>query len=154
MEFVLKLKLEFTKSLLYDIFTQLNLGSKRSGVTSFNPHSTYYILNPHGDLKNTEKRFANFFTNEKGWSGVIGSPPSHEEFTAALRDKDLYVYVCKHHFLLAQCILDGMCVCEEKGSTYNLHSLLQVLWSQCWSFSGFKWFPATQLSSHCTAGWL
>ena len=58
---------------------------------TFNPGSAYYILNPHGDLKNTEKRFANFFSNERGWSGVIGSPPSNEEFSTALQEKDLYV---------------------------------------------------------------
>ena len=70
---------------------QLNSGDKDGGVLSFNPHSAYYILNPHGDLKNTEKRFANFFANERSWSGVMGSPPSHEEFAAALQEKDLYV---------------------------------------------------------------
>ena len=72
-------------------FTQINSTDEKGGVVSFNPHSAYYVLNPHGDLKNTEKRFANFFTNESGWSGVTGSPPSHEEFAAALQENDLYV---------------------------------------------------------------
>ena len=60
-------------------------------MVTFDPHSAYYILNPHGDLKNTEKRFANMFANERGWSGVIGTPPSNEEFSAALQKKDFYV---------------------------------------------------------------
>ncbi|OBZ78082.1 hypothetical protein A0H81_02757 [Grifola frondosa] len=58
------------------------------------PRRTYYILNPSGDLKGTEGRFAAWVRGMKnvGWKGVIGRPPSEQQFTDALSRQDLVVY--------------------------------------------------------------
>lgn len=55
------------------------------------PKSTYYVLNPSGDLKGTEGRFSSWLTemNKLGWEGSIGRPPSEQQFLDALTRKDL-----------------------------------------------------------------
>ena len=56
-----------------------------------NPRKTYYMLNPSGDLKRTEGRFAEWLKemHKVGWHGIVGRPPSEQEFLDALRRKDL-----------------------------------------------------------------
>lgn len=54
-------------------------------------HSTYFVVNPQGDLKKTEKMFGDWFSNEKGWNGVVGQPPDPSKLSTALQEKDLYV---------------------------------------------------------------
>jgi separase len=55
-----------------------------------NPRSTYYVLNPSGDLKGTEGRFSWLKEmNSFGWEGTIGRPPSEQQFLDALSRKDL-----------------------------------------------------------------
>lgn len=44
-----------------------------------------YILNPAGDLTNTEQRMGPFL-EAKGWRGIVGRPPTLEEFASALTD--------------------------------------------------------------------
>ena len=48
--------------------------------TYVDPRLTYYIINPSGDLKNTEKTFAKWFEREEGWEGVVGKPPTSAQF--------------------------------------------------------------------------
>ena len=55
------------------------------------PRKAFYVLNPRGDLPNTEKVFAGWFTNEQGWRGVVGRSPTSEEFTVALQNHSLFV---------------------------------------------------------------
>lgn len=52
---------------------------------------TYYVLNPSGDLKGTETRFASWLRemHEYGWEGTISRPPSEQQFLNALAKKDL-----------------------------------------------------------------
>ncbi|NXE58007.1 ESPL1 protein, partial [Casuarius casuarius] len=57
-----------------------------------NPGSTFYILNPHNNLPDTEERFRSWFESEPGWSGVTGATPSQEQMQAALSEHDLYIY--------------------------------------------------------------
>ncbi|XP_069735535.1 separin [Phaenicophaeus curvirostris] len=61
-----------------------------SGV---NPSSTFYLLNPHRNLPNTEKLFRSWFESEPGWKGVTGAIPSPEQMQAALQERDLYIYM-------------------------------------------------------------
>ncbi|EGO04017.1 hypothetical protein SERLA73DRAFT_84238 [Serpula lacrymans var. lacrymans S7.3] len=58
------------------------------------PRKAYYVLNPSGDLKGTEGRFASWLGSmrEVGWEGVIGRPPSEQQFLDALTRKDLVIY--------------------------------------------------------------
>ena len=44
-----------------------------------------YILNPAGDLANTEQRMGPFL-EQRGWSGIVGRPPTLKEFSTALTD--------------------------------------------------------------------
>lgn len=58
-----------------------------------NPRSTYYVLNPSGDLTKSEIRFG-AWTKEMaapavGWQGVVGRVPSEQELLDALAKKDL-----------------------------------------------------------------
>ena len=59
------------------------------------PKKTYYVLNPSGDLKNTEGRFAGWLRDMSsvGWEGVVGRPPSELQLSNALTRKDLVMYV-------------------------------------------------------------
>jgi separase len=55
------------------------------------PRKTYYVLNPSGDLGRTEGRFAAWLKNmhKVGWKGLVGRPPSEQQFLDALRREDL-----------------------------------------------------------------
>lgn len=55
------------------------------------PRKTYYILNPSGDLKNTEGRFLGWLKDMKsiGWEGIVGRAPSELQLSNALTRKDL-----------------------------------------------------------------
>jgi separase len=53
----------------------------------------FFMLNPSGDLKGTEGRFKSWLEQMRsvGWEGVIGRPPSEQQFLDALARKDLVV---------------------------------------------------------------
>ena len=56
------------------------------------PTSTYVILNPSGDLKNTEGRFVDWVSQMQkgaGWEAIVGRAPSETEMSNALSTKDL-----------------------------------------------------------------
>ncbi|XP_076870727.1 separin [Brachyhypopomus gauderio] len=57
------------------------------------PKQVYFVLNPDGNLPETEKRFRDWFTSEPVWQGVCGSPPDPEQLQEAVSTKDLYIYV-------------------------------------------------------------
>lgn len=61
---------------------------------SVDPRKTFFVLNPSGDLKGTEGRFKSWLEQMRsvGWEGVIGRPPSEQQFLDALARKDLVVY--------------------------------------------------------------
>ncbi|XP_033927448.1 separin isoform X2 [Melopsittacus undulatus] len=71
-----------------------SLAQKAGSVLSrgVNPSSTFYVLNPHSNLKSTEERFRGWFESEPGWKGVTGAVPSPEQMQAALLEHDLYIY--------------------------------------------------------------
>lgn len=51
------------------------------------PRSTYYIINPSGDLKRTEKTFGDWFREEEGWEGVVGTPPTSAQFVYGFEER-------------------------------------------------------------------
>ena len=57
-------------------------------------------MNPQGDLKKTEKLFGEWFCGETGWEGVVGIPPISDKLSAALQEKDVYMYVLPLPFSL------------------------------------------------------
>ncbi|KAJ3439045.1 separin [Anaeramoeba flamelloides] len=52
----------------------------------------YYLLNPSGDLENTQSTFQNWFQSIKKWDGIIGKAPQMDNFKSALLSKDLFIY--------------------------------------------------------------
>ncbi|EIW51672.1 separase [Trametes versicolor FP-101664 SS1] len=66
----------------------------RVDQASVDPRRTYFVLNPSGDLKGTEGRFAEWLAGMKsvGWDGVVGRAPSEQQFVDALTNRDLVIY--------------------------------------------------------------
>lgn len=57
-----------------------------------NPSSTGFILNPGGDLTNTQKTFEPWLTDmstRADWSGIVARVPSDLEMSAALSKKEV-----------------------------------------------------------------
>ncbi|KAG0170304.1 hypothetical protein DFQ29_009352 [Apophysomyces sp. BC1021] len=54
--------------------------------------SAYYILNPSGDLMNTQREFESTFRSTPGWSGIVQEKPSEMLCQQALMSKELYLY--------------------------------------------------------------
>lgn len=78
-------------------YCQMNVGEREGGSVdrcTVDPRKAYYVLNPSGDLKNTEGRFVNWLKDmaSVGWEGVVGHPPSELQFSNALTRKDLVMY--------------------------------------------------------------
>ncbi|KAI0266095.1 peptidase family C50-domain-containing protein [Gloeopeniophorella convolvens] len=65
-----------------------------NGRTQLDAANAYYILNPSGDLKGTERRFSPWLKSMRtvGWDGIIGRAPSEQEFTSALTSHELLIY--------------------------------------------------------------
>ncbi|MCI4374988.1 hypothetical protein PGIGA_G00103820 [Pangasianodon gigas] len=57
------------------------------------PQRVYFVLNPDGNLPETEKRFRDWFTGERAWQGVCGASPDPDQLQEAVTTKDLYIYV-------------------------------------------------------------
>ncbi|KAF9583159.1 hypothetical protein BGW38_010127 [Lunasporangiospora selenospora] len=57
-----------------------------------NPERTFYVLNPGGDLKNTEQEFVGYVENQRGWDGIVGRPPMDLECINGLSNHELYIY--------------------------------------------------------------
>ncbi|CAH1774040.1 unnamed protein product [Owenia fusiformis] len=59
------------------------------------PTDTFYVLDPEGNLANTKETLQEWFKKEKGWNGVIGKPPTADQFKEGLTQHDMLVY-CGH----------------------------------------------------------
>lgn len=73
------------------------LGASQSDDGSFHLSSNpkaYYLLNPSGDLSNTQERFTSYLTQSRTptWKGIMGRPPIADEFVNALASEDLVMY--------------------------------------------------------------
>lgn len=55
----------------------------------------YYIINPDGNLPQTEARLKPFFQARlPGWQGLIGEKPSEQQMIDVLSSSNTYMYVC------------------------------------------------------------
>ena len=53
----------------------------------------FYIVNPSGDLHQTQERFESLFKNQPHWEGIIGRKPTIDEFFNGICGNfDLFVY--------------------------------------------------------------
>lgn len=95
------------------------------GRTRLDASSTYYVLNPAGDLEGTERRFSPWLRSMRGvgWDGIIGRTPSEQEFSHALSKNELVMYVL-NFVPTARCSLTSLqlaiLVTEAASSTYDL----------------------------------
>jgi len=53
--------------------------------------STYYILNPGGDLMNTQNKFQHQFENQSQWLGISGKAPTEKEYMNGLSNYQLFM---------------------------------------------------------------
>ncbi len=51
-----------------------------------------YILNPSGDLKNTQSTFESQLQGLETWEGIVAREPSEEEIRNSLQEKNLFLY--------------------------------------------------------------
>ncbi|KAF8045404.1 hypothetical protein N665_5007s0001 [Sinapis alba] len=63
----------------------------RASLPLIDPLDSFYLLNPGGDLSETQGEFENWF-RDQNFEGKAGSVPSTEELTEALRKHDLFLY--------------------------------------------------------------
>ncbi|KAF6764468.1 cysteine peptidase C50 [Ephemerocybe angulata] len=73
---------------------QNGLESRLDGTAAVNAKNGYFILNPSGDLTKTQGRFKDWVDGMKklGWDGVVGQAVTEQQFSDALRQRDLVVY--------------------------------------------------------------
>ncbi|KAG9048841.1 hypothetical protein FS837_011847, partial [Tulasnella sp. UAMH 9824] len=76
------------------ITSRSSTGGPPPDRTTVDPLKTFYILNPSGDLKNTQSTFEPKFKDlEKlGWKGITGRPPTEEEMLQGFQRNDLVLY--------------------------------------------------------------
>ncbi|KAL8258316.1 hypothetical protein R6Q59_030357 [Mikania micrantha] len=71
---------------------QENVGKDSLLFPMIDPLDAYYLLNPGGDLSNTEAEFGNWF-KDQNLEGTAGTSPSLDELTVALKNHDLFIYL-------------------------------------------------------------
>ncbi|KAL8258352.1 hypothetical protein R6Q59_030393 [Mikania micrantha] len=71
---------------------QENVGKDSLLYPMIDPLDAYYLLNPGGDLSNTEAEFGNWF-KDQNLEGTAGTSPSLDELTVALKNHDLFIYL-------------------------------------------------------------
>ncbi|CEI87027.1 hypothetical protein RMCBS344292_01448 [Rhizopus microsporus] len=59
---------------------------------SVSGQSVYYVLNPSGDLLDTQKQFEKLFKSNQNWNGIAGAAPMELQCKDALLSKDIYMY--------------------------------------------------------------
>eukprot|EP00898_Chlorokybus_atmophyticus_P007283 jgi/Chlat1/7556/Chrsp63S09148 len=90
-----------------DVYRMPSLGAALAQLVRFkharggsspavNLRDTFYLLNPGGDLSNTQAVFEDCFAKQPGWQGKVGEQPSKAECTDAYLQHDMFVY-CGHN---------------------------------------------------------
>ncbi|KAL6545762.1 hypothetical protein OROGR_009636 [Orobanche gracilis] len=62
-----------------------------SAFPLIDPLDSYYLLNPDGDLSRTQVTFESWF-KDQNIEGKVGTVPTIEELTVALKNHDLFIY--------------------------------------------------------------
>nr|XP_057910320.1 prefoldin subunit 5 isoform X1 [Doryrhamphus excisus] len=55
--------------------------------------STFYLLDPDGNLGNTQQHFKELFSSQPSWAGVCGRAPTSGQLEEAVATKDLYIFM-------------------------------------------------------------
>lgn len=76
------------------LLSQLQLLKQQAdGRLMVDTRSTFYVLNPSGDLKKTQQAFEQWFKSEDTWEGLINEEPQPEQITNALQEHDIFIYM-------------------------------------------------------------
>ncbi|XVF45726.1 hypothetical protein PTKIN_Ptkin02bG0229600 [Pterospermum kingtungense] len=70
---------------------QDEMGSNAAAFPLIDPFDAFYLLNPGGDLPNTQAQFENWF-RDQNFEGKAGTEPTAEELVTALKTHDLFLY--------------------------------------------------------------
>lgn len=62
---------------------------------SLDAQSVYYLVNPGGDLRQTEKKFGTLFMEQPGWKGSSGLVHDSKDVLPGFRDAEILLY-CGH----------------------------------------------------------
>jgi separase len=75
-------------------FTLSNLSRSRGPDSSLSIlKRVYYIVNPSGDLIQTQERFESVFKDQPDWEGIVGRRPTSEEFFTGICGRfQLFIY--------------------------------------------------------------
>lgn len=88
----------------------------RAALLEIDLASAYYLLNPEGDLPETQQTFESLFQHKLHWSGTAGARPTSEELRQALEGHELYAYFGhgggSQYLQVRAC--DGGCMCAGK----------------------------------------
>jgi hypothetical protein len=137
----------------------------------------YYVLNPAGDLVNTQKRFEAFVIDNGAWSGHIGTAPTEASYLEALRQRDVVVYMghnCAERIAAPPAVsklatagganaVVWMLGCSsarlERRGAFGVHgSAVAYLVAGCPAFVGFLWDvtdgEADRFSKAALSSWL
>ncbi|KAG6496646.1 hypothetical protein ZIOFF_044516 [Zingiber officinale] len=60
-------------------------------IPAVDPVNAYYLLNPSGDLNDTQVEFEQWFKSQE-WEGKAGVTPTVKELSFALQNRDLFLY--------------------------------------------------------------
>jgi separase len=71
-------------------YSSTSQSNRLSTTAPLNPRKTYFVLNPGGDLKHTEKVFSDV-VNQRDWNGVTGRQPMEEEVRQGLATADVFL---------------------------------------------------------------
>ncbi|KAI9727615.1 MAG: hypothetical protein M1834_008055 [Cirrosporium novae-zelandiae] len=79
---------------LRDILNHQQREAENKGLDPFvlEPRNGAYVLNPGGDLKNTQLTFQDPLRSLDGWSGIIEHNPSESEMKDMLSNSDLFLF--------------------------------------------------------------
>ncbi|KAI8890025.1 hypothetical protein K501DRAFT_169633 [Backusella circina FSU 941] len=55
--------------------------------------STYYVINPSGDLKHTQQEFEKPFKRAPGWDGLVNEMPTELQSKSSLLSREIYIYM-------------------------------------------------------------
>ncbi|KAK9808987.1 hypothetical protein WJX72_007397 [[Myrmecia] bisecta] len=72
--------------------TQGMAGAPGSGTCDVDLGSTFYLLNPSGDLPSTQATFEAWFSGQPGWQGIAGAAPSAAALSEALQAHHMFIY--------------------------------------------------------------
>ncbi|GJW52565.1 separase isoform X1 [Tanacetum coccineum] len=71
---------------------QEKVGKDSAVSPMIDPLDAYYLLNPGGDLSETEAEFGAWF-KDQNLEGTSGTSPTVDELSAALKNHDLFIYL-------------------------------------------------------------